>query len=113
MSQKTILVIKRAVLYQPKSVMAMRAPKEINTYCPRCKKHQPHTVSLYKKGRERTLAEGARRHNREKKGYGGQKYPLQRRFAKTTKKQTLKLTCRVCSYTHHKKGIRLKKLTIE
>ncbi|UCC33283.1 MAG: 50S ribosomal protein L44e [Candidatus Bathyarchaeota archaeon] len=91
----------------------MKAPKELNTYCPRCGSHQLHRVSLYKKGRDSTLAEGARRHEREKKGYGGQKYPLQRRFAKTTKKQTLKLACKACGHTLHKKGIRLKKLTFE
>ncbi len=107
------IVLKWAVLYQPESVIVMKAPKEINTYCPKCRKHQPHRVSLYKKGKERALAEGARRHEREKKGYGGQKYPLQRKFSKTTKKQTLKLTCKACGYTSHKNGIRLKKLTIE
>ncbi|RLG07131.1 MAG: 50S ribosomal protein L44e, partial [Thaumarchaeota archaeon] len=32
--------------------------------------------------------------------------------AKLTQKQTLKLTCKECGYTIHKKGIRLKKLEI-
>lgn len=91
----------------------MKVPKEITTYCPRCGTHQPHTVTLYKKGRDRAMAKGSRRHEREKKGYGGQKYARQRRFAKTTKKQTLKLRCKSCGYMRHKDGMRLAKLTIE
>ncbi|NIR86372.1 50S ribosomal protein L44e [Candidatus Bathyarchaeota archaeon] len=91
----------------------MKVPKKINTYCPKCKSHQPHTVSLYKPGKRRAMAKGERHHQREKSGYGGQKYALQRKFSKTTKKQTLKLKCKTCGYTQQKSGIRLKKLTIE
>ena len=90
----------------------MNVPKEIRTYCPKCKNHQAHTVSLYKAGKRRALAEGERRHARAKKGYGGQKYPLQREFAKTTKKQTLRLKCKVCSLMIMKDGIRLTKVNI-
>jgi len=91
----------------------MKVPKTITTYCSRCKTHSEHSVTLYKAGKQRALAIGARRHEREKRGYGGQKFPRQRKFAKTTKKQTLKLKCKVCGYTRHKSGIRLRKLTIE
>jgi large subunit ribosomal protein L44e len=91
----------------------MNVPKEVRTYCPRCKIHQAHTVDLYKAGKRRALAKGERHHEREKKGYGGQKYPLQREFAKTTKKQTLRVKCKVCGYMRHKDGIRLRKLVIE
>lgn len=94
-------------------VIVMKAPKEITTYCPRCKAHQTHTVSLYKAGKRRALAVGARRHEREKKGYGGQKYPLQKKFAKTTKKLSLRLKCKVCGYVRQKDGIRLRKLVVE
>jgi large subunit ribosomal protein L44e len=94
--------------------MAMNAPKEINTYCPKCQSHQAHAVSLYKAGKRRALAKGERHHElREKKGYGGQKFPRQRKFAKTTKKQTLRLKCKKCGFMRHKKGIRLKKLIIK
>jgi large subunit ribosomal protein L44e len=96
------------------SVITMRAPKEITTYCPKCKTHQTHTVTLYKAGKRRALAEGERHHKlREKKGYGGQKFGRQRKFAKTTKKQTLKLRCKLCGYTRQREGMRLGKLTIE
>jgi large subunit ribosomal protein L44e len=90
----------------------MNVPKEIRTYCPKCKNHQAHTVSLYKAGKRRASAAGERRHARAKKGYGGQKYPLQREFAKTTKKQTLRLKCKVCSFMIMKDGIRLTKVNI-
>jgi len=90
----------------------MNVPKEIVTYCPRCRSHKSHSVSLYKEGKRRALAQGERRHERERKGYGGQKYPMLKRKAKTTKKQTLKLRCKTCGYMRHKEGIRLKKLTI-
>jgi len=91
----------------------MKTPKEINTYCPKCNSYQVHTASIYKAGKRRALAKGERRHEREKGGYGGQKYPLQKKFAKTTKKQTLKLKCKTCGYTRHKEGIRLRRLTVE
>ncbi len=90
----------------------MNIPKIINTYCPKCKTHTEHSVSILKMGKRRALAVGARRHEREKRGYGGQGWPLQKKFAKTTKKQTLKLKCKQCSYTIQKQGIRLRKLTI-
>jgi large subunit ribosomal protein L44e len=90
----------------------MNVPKSVNTYCPKCKAHTEHSIALYKAGKRRALAEGARRHDREKKGYGGQGWPLQKKFAKTTKKQTLKIRCRKCGFTFQKKGMRLRKLTI-
>lgn len=90
----------------------MNVPKTVNTYCPKCSSHTEHSVSLYKAGKPRALAVGARRHERKKKGYGGQGWPLQKKFAKTTKKQVLKLKCRKCGFTIQKKGLRLRKLTI-
>ena len=91
----------------------MNVPRQISTYCPRCETHTEHTVSLYKEGKRRALAKGERHHKRERKGYGGQKYPMLRRKAKTTKKQTLKLRCRECGHILHRKGIRLRRITIE
>ncbi len=90
----------------------MKAPKEISTYCPKCKKHTNHSVSLYKKGRERALSHGARRHERRKKGYGGQHWPELSRTAKTTKKQLLRLTCKDCDTGVSRLGIRLRKLEL-
>jgi len=90
----------------------MKFVKEINTHCPKCKRHTIHSISLYKKGKERSLAGGVRRHEREKHGYGGQKWPELKRTAKTTKKQLLKLKCKDCGYVVPRLGIRLRKLEI-
>ncbi len=90
----------------------MKVPKEIRTYCPRDRRHTIHTVSIYKRGKERSMSLGARRHAEDKKGYGGQKFPELVRTAKTTKKQTLKLKCKECGYTIVREGIRLRKMEI-
>ncbi len=90
----------------------MKVPKETNAYCPKCKKHSVHSISLYKKGKERSLAAGVRRHEREKHGYGGQKWPELKRTAKTTKKQVLRLKCRSCGFIVSRLGIRLRKVEI-
>ncbi len=91
----------------------MKMVKVVRTHCPKCNKHTEHSVSLYKKGKDRSQAEGARRYKRKQKGYGGQKKPRQRKTAKTTKKQTLKLKCKDCGYIVQRKGFRLRKLEIE
>jgi large subunit ribosomal protein L44e len=87
-------------------------PKEINTYCPKCKHHTAHAVAVYKAGKQRTLSWGARRQERRKHGYGGQKFPELKRTAKTTKKALVKLKCRTCNYTIERLGIRLRKLEV-
>lgn len=91
----------------------MKMVKVVTTYCPKCNKHTEHSVSLYKKGKDRVMAEGARRYERKQKGYGGQRKPRLRRTAKTTKKQVLKLKCKSCGYIATRRGIRLRKLEIE
>ena len=90
----------------------MKIPQVIRTYCPRCKKHTEHTVSLYRHGKRRTLAAGQRRYLAKQKGYGSKRKPEQKRFAKTTKKVVFRLTCRECGYVLLRGGIRLKKVEI-
>ncbi|CDI05079.1 MAG: 50S ribosomal protein L44e [Candidatus Nitrosotenuis sp.] len=90
----------------------MNIPKEINRYCPKCKTHTLQKVSLYKAGKRRGSAIGERRHEEDKKGYGGQKFPKLAKPAKTTKKQTLILSCPQCKKKFNKKGIRLRKLEL-
>lgn len=87
----------------------MKIPKEIRTYCPRCRTHTRHAVMIYKHGKRRGLAEGERRYRRKQEGYGSKRKPEQKRFAKVTKKVTLKLKCRKCGYIVHRRGIRLRK----
>lgn len=87
----------------------MRIPKMIVTYCPRCRTHTEHSVSIYKHGKRRALAQGERRYRAKKKGYGSKRKSEQKRFAKVTKKIVLKLKCRKCGYILHRRGIRMKK----
>ncbi|RLE77184.1 MAG: 50S ribosomal protein L44e, partial [Thermoprotei archaeon] len=63
--------------------------------------------------RRRALAQGERRYEAKKKGYGSKRKPEQKRTAKITKKQVLKLKCTVCGYVIHRRGIRLKRIEIE
>ena len=91
----------------------MKIPKEVRTYCPRCRHHTEHKVKILKKGRESKLRRGVVHHEWDKKGYGGQKFPQQRKKAKTSKKATLVLECKKCSYKIVRDGIRSKKAVIK
>uniref|UniRef100_A0A7J3YTZ3 Large ribosomal subunit protein eL42 n=1 Tax=Ignisphaera aggregans TaxID=334771 RepID=A0A7J3YTZ3_9CREN len=89
--------------------MSTKIPKVIVTYCPKCRSHTEHSVSIYKHGKRRTLSQGQRRYLRKQEGYGSKRKPEQKRFAKVTKKVVLKLKCSKCGYIAHRKGIRLKR----
>jgi large subunit ribosomal protein L44e len=95
-----------------RSSVSMKMQKEMRKFCPRCKTHTVQSVGLYKKGKDRVVAEGARRHAEDKKGYGGQKFPELKRTAKTTKKMTLRYTCKTCQFKTMKQGMRIRKLEI-
>lgn len=92
--------------------IAMKVPKTMRTNCPRCKTHTEFSVSVYKAGKRRGAKKGERRQAKRKKGYGGQKFPLQHNQAKVTQKQALTLRCKECNYGLMRKGQRLKKLEI-
>lgn len=91
----------------------MKMQKEQKKFCSKCKTHTVQSASIYKKGKDRTSAQGARRHAEDKRGYGGQKFPELKRTAKTTKKITLKYTCKTCHKQTMKAGIRIRKLEIQ
>jgi len=91
----------------------MKMQKEFHKFCPKCKTHTSQSVAIYKKGKDRKTALGARRHAEDKKGYGGQKFPELKRTAKTTKKITLKYTCKTCQRKTMKEGMRMRKLEIQ
>merc|ERR1712146_203039 len=79
-------------------------PKKKNTFCPAagCRKHTPHRVTQYKKGKDSLLKQGKRRYDAKQAGFGGQTKPIFRKKAKTTKKIVLRMTCTVCNYmTQH------------
>ena len=88
----------------------MKFPRSMRTYCPRCKTHTEFSVSLYKAGKRKAAKLGERRQAIRKKGYGGQKFPLQHNQVKVSRKQSLHLECKECSYIMQRKGIRLKKV---
>mmetsp|Transcript_32583 Transcript_32583/g.29441 ORF Transcript_32583/g.29441 Transcript_32583/m.29441 type:complete len:98 (-) Transcript_32583:194-487(-) len=73
----------------------VNAPKAMRTFCKKCKKHTNHKVTQYKKGKDSLTAQGKRRYDAKQEGYGGQKKPIFRKKAKTTKKITLRLSCTV------------------
>jgi len=76
----------------------MKIVKEVNTYCPKCNKHTPHTVKLYSKGAMRGTDMGSRRRMRKLKGYVG-KVKGQASVKKLAKRQKILLICKVCKYT--------------
>ncbi|TIA75652.1 hypothetical protein E3P92_00809 [Wallemia ichthyophaga] len=75
-------------------------PKTRRTYCKgkQCRKHTPHKVTQYKKGKDSIYAQGKRRYDRKQSGFGGQTKPIFHKKAKTTKKVVLRLECSACKY---------------
>jgi len=72
-------------------------PKMKKSFCKYgCKKHQTHRITQYKRGKPSPFALGARKYVTKQIGYGGQKKPIFRKKAKTTKKIVLKLECSIC-----------------
>tara|TARA_B100000949_G_scaffold217899_1_gene215892 strand:+ start:2403 stop:2681 length:279 start_codon:yes stop_codon:yes gene_type:complete len=90
----------------------MKIGKETNRHCPKCNKHTVNTISIYKAGKQRGSSLGARNHEKDRKGYGGQKFPELKRTAKTTKKITLRYKCKECSKVVMGRGFRIRKLEI-
>uniref|UniRef100_A0A669EI05 60S ribosomal protein L36a n=1 Tax=Oreochromis niloticus TaxID=8128 RepID=A0A669EI05_ORENI len=75
------------------TLRTVNVPKTRRTFCKKCKKHQPHKVTQYKKGKDSLYVQGKRRYDRKQSGYGGQSKPIFRKKAKTTKKIVLRLEC--------------------
>ena len=73
----------------------MKFPKEVNAYCPFCKKHQVHKVRAASKGRARPMSAGNRRHERRLKGHGS-KRKGEKSVKKQGKRQKLALQCNQC-----------------
>src|SRR3989344_5662391 len=99
----------------------MKIPKKTNRYCPFCKKHTEHAVSLAKKRERGSLKKGSLA-RLEKRGSGKAGFGNKGRFskkaisgwkrtgAKSSKKVDLRYTCSKCKKTHvQKQGFRTKK----
>ena len=79
----------------------MKIKPEINTYCPKCRKHTKHKAKLAKKGSARSMARGTRKHNRKLGGYGG-KVAGEKSVRKMGKRQKLVLQCTECKKKHER-----------
>lgn len=90
----------------------MKFPKNKRIYCPKCRTHTNHKVSIYKKGKETQMAQGNRRFARKKRGYGSKPKPVQHNQAKLNKKTTPTYKCAVCNRVVIGTGLRLKKFEI-
>ena len=102
----------------------MKLPKQVQRYCPYCKKHTAHKVTMAKKktkGTTHPLSHGSEKRREFGKGMGnlgtkGSKPALskwKRTGKKLTKKIDLRYECSVCKKKHsQRKGIRSKKLEL-
>ena len=91
----------------------MKMPKEIRTYCPKCRKHTVHTVALVKKKKASELKSGQRRFRRKTSGYTGFPRPRPDNKKQTTRKD-IRLLCKECKKQHVKsRTFRTKKFEIK
>ena len=90
----------------------MRVPKTQRRYCKKCNKHTEHKVTLYKKGKESRMAQGKRRYDRKKKGYGSQPKEIFRKNAKINKKSTPVYQCQECNRKWYGKAHRVKRFEL-
>ena len=93
--------------------MKLKYPRTIRRYCPNCRSHQIHNVSLYKKGKERTLNHGRRRLEKKKRGYGSFPKEIFHKNAKINKKTTPMLECTECGKKQYSKSYRAKRVELQ
>lgn len=79
----------------------MKFPKEVNTYCPNCRKHTKHKAKAASKGRARSMAVGTRAHERSLMGHGG-KRAGEKTVKKQGKRQKIVLECSQCKKKHER-----------
>ena len=104
----------------------MKLPKLTKRYCPKCNKSTEQKIEMYKSGGKRgSLKRGSIQRVKRRglgRGYGnkgkwGSKPAInkwKRTGAKTTKKTTIKYTCKVCNKaTQQLKGRRAKKMEFQ
>lgn len=91
----------------------MKFPQTIKVFCPYCRHHTLHRVSIAKRKPRRTLAVGQRRFLSKLRGYGS--FPKEKPVGreKPTKRVDLRFECTECKRKHpHGKGFRVKKLEL-
>ncbi|MDI6806609.1 MAG: 50S ribosomal protein L44e [Candidatus Aenigmarchaeota archaeon] len=77
----------------------MKFAKKIRVYCPYCRSHQIHEVSIIKKKPKRALAIGQRRFLRKLRGYTSFPKPKPE-HEKPTKRVDLRFKCKECGKSH-------------
>lgn len=97
-----------------RKVIKMKLPREMNTYCKKCREHTTHRVKNIHKGQETDLSQGNRRFNRRTSGYtakiGEPVNPV-----KQSKKRRVMLECQECgnkqerNYPRSRKKIEIEK----
>ena len=94
----------------------MKYPKTMSVYCPKCKKHTEHTVSLNKRlgrGMAHPTSQAQRRFKAKLKGYGSFPRPNPHGDGKPTKKVDLRYKCKECKKLQTRKGFRVKKFELK
>ncbi|MHA1488785.1 MAG: 50S ribosomal protein L44e [Promethearchaeota archaeon] len=91
----------------------MKYPKTINRYCPKCRAHTLHNVSIYKKGKDSNMSQGKRRFEKKKTGYGSFPKEIFHKNAKMNKRVTPLLECPECGKKHYSKSYRVKKFELQ
>jgi len=71
------------------------------------------SVSLYKKGKENKMAQGKRRFEKKKKGYGSFPKEIFHKNAKINKRSTPLLECSECGKKQYAKSYRIKKFELQ
>ncbi|MGQ4872520.1 MAG: 50S ribosomal protein L44e [Promethearchaeota archaeon] len=94
-------------------MIELKYPRTLTRYCPSCRHHTTHTVSIYKKGKERKMNHGRRRLERKKKGYGSFPKEIFHKNAKVNKKTLPILQCSECGKKQYAKAYRVKKLELQ
>ena len=102
----------------------MKLPKTTKRFCPHCKKHVDHKISLVSSGHKRGAMKRGSKERAKKRGaavglgnHGRYSKPAVTKFkrkTKSTKKTNILYTCQSCKKSHNqKKGKRTSKILIE
>ncbi len=79
----------------------MEIPKEVKSYCKKCKKHETHKLKVFKVKKPRAQSKGTRKNvAKHKSGYGGKAKHIGT-VKKQTKKPVFVAECVICKAKHY------------
>lgn len=90
----------------------MKMPRNVNRYCPKCKKHTEQDVERVKKRKASEFKWGQRRFRKVTAGYRGFPRPKPEGREKPTKRILLRYVCRDCKRTQMPAAKRAKKFEL-